>query len=117
MNRGAVWLLLAAPLPATGCGRPDAPSSAAPAADHFSANGVRYDLPLAGSDAERAAAFLRAVKPDGLSWAGGGHTLEVAGGKVTLDGRPCGAVRPGDRVRLTADGDLFFNDERRRPDR
>jgi hypothetical protein len=54
---------------------------------------------------------LRAVRGDGISWSGGGHTFEVAGGKIKLDGKDHGTVKQGDSVRLTPDGQLFVNGE------
>ncbi len=115
MNRAATGLLMAIAVALPGCGRGDAPVSSSPAKDDLQAYGIRYDLPIAGEGMDRSNEFLRAVKPDGVSWTGGGHTLEVSAGKVTLDGKPCGVVNPGDRIRLTSDGSLFVNDERRRP--
>jgi hypothetical protein len=82
----------------------------------MNANGVRYDLPLSGSDMDRASEFLKAVRPNGLSWSRGGHMLEVADGKITLDGKPHGTVKSGDGVKLTRDGVLSVNGERRRPE-
>jgi tetratricopeptide (TPR) repeat protein len=81
----------------------------------LNANGVRYDLPLTGTDSARGAEFLRAVRPNGLSWSGGGHTLEVADGKITLDGKSYGTVRSGDVVKLMPDGELSVNGQKRQP--
>jgi hypothetical protein len=100
---------------AAGCGRGDPPTSSSASADHLQAHGVRYDLPLMGSATERATEFLGAVRPDGISWSGEGHTLEVTGGKVKLDGKSHGTIKQGDAVRLAPDGKLFVNGERRAP--
>jgi hypothetical protein len=107
----ARFLLLAVLIPA--CARSGSPVPPPAPADDLQAHGVRYDLPLTGSDVDRASEFLRAVRADGISWSGGGHTLEVAGGKIKLDGKAHGTVKQGDTVRLAPDGQLFVNDERR----
>lgn len=112
-------LLLLAILTA-GCGRGDTPaSSSAPpndrnaTADSLNVNGVRYELPQTGSDMDRATEFLKAVRADGVSWSGGGHTLEVAGGKIKVDGKDHGTIQQGDTLRLAPDGQLFVNGKRR----
>jgi hypothetical protein len=102
-----------------GCGRGDSsatPTTPTTPADNLQANGIRYDLPLTGSSMDRATEFLRAVRADGISWSGGGHTLEVAGGKIKLDGKDHGAVKQGDTVRLAPDGQLFVNGHQRHAD-
>jgi hypothetical protein len=66
MVRCVFWLLIAVSMASPGCGRSDAPSPAVPAPDNLNANGIRYDLPISGSDMDRAIEFLKAVKPDGL---------------------------------------------------
>jgi hypothetical protein len=66
---------------------------------------------------ERANEFLAAVKPDGVSWSGRGHALVVAGSKISLDGKSCGVAKSGDVVRVTPEGALFVNDEKRSTDR
>jgi hypothetical protein len=113
MRRSLFGLVLVLAVAPAGCGGRSTPSPPAAAPDSLNAHGVRYELPLTGSDTERAAEFLRAVRPNGLSWSGGGHTLEVADVKVTLDGKPRGSVKAGDVVKLTADGTLSVNGEKR----
>ena len=106
------FLLLA--VLALGCSRGDSTSRQTTPVDDLQAHGVRYDLPLTGSSiSDRATEFLRAVRADGIVWSGGGHTLEVAGGKIKLDGKAHGPVKQGDTVRLTSEGQLFVNNERR----
>jgi hypothetical protein len=100
---------------ASGCSHGDSSTPASAPVDHLQANGIRYDLPLTGSNADRTREFLQAVRAGGLSWSGSGHTLVVADGKITLDGKAHGAVKHGDTVRLTADGQLFINNQRRQP--
>jgi hypothetical protein len=109
-----LWFFLLAVL-LTGCRRGDPPVPQPGSADDLKAHGVRYDLPLKGSDTDRATEFLRAVRPDGISWSGEGHTLEIAGGRVKVDGKAHGTVNQGDTVRLAPDGQLFVNGERREP--
>jgi hypothetical protein len=113
MTRSLLWLVLVLALTPAGCGGRSTTSAPAARPDSLNANGVRYELPLTGGDSERAAEFLRAVRPNGLSWSGGGHTLEVADGRLTLDGKPRGSVKSGDFVKLTADGTLTVNGEKR----
>jgi hypothetical protein len=56
------------------------------------------------------------VKPNGgVSWSGRAHTLEVADGKIKLNGKDHGTVKAGDTVKLTADGALSVNGEKRQP--
>ena len=41
--------------------------------------------------------------------------MEVAGGKVEVDGKAHGTVKQGDTARLAPDGQLFVKGERRDP--
>jgi hypothetical protein len=114
MHHSLFRLVLFLAVALIGCKRSDQPSPSDPP-DNLNVNGVRYELPLTGSDLDRATGFLQAVQPNGLKWSGGGHTLEVADGKISLDGKPYGMVKAGDVVKLTAEGILFVNGEQRQP--
>ncbi len=91
--------------------------------DRVSVAGVRYEVPArasggpapSGADMQAATDLLRGVTGNGFKWSSGTSSLEVADGEITFNGKKCGAVMPGDTVRLTRDGVLFVNGAERKP--
>src|SRR5262245_49748488 len=39
----------------------------------------------------------------------GPHKIKVVNGAMTLDGKDCGTIQQGDKIRFTADGKLYVN--------
>jgi hypothetical protein len=39
----------------------------------------------------------------------GSHQIKVVNGALTFDGKDCGALQQGDKIRFTADGKLYVN--------
>lgn len=54
------------------------------------------------------------VAEERFEYRAGGMSLLLAGGRLILNGADRGAVSPGDRIKLTADGRLLVNDQERR---
>ncbi len=73
-------------------------------------NGVVFELPWR-VDAIEA---LKAVGPKGITFRKGDRTVEVANGRVKLNGKDYGPVNAGDRVTLTEAGVLSVNGEQRK---
>src|SRR5438477_8499882 len=119
MRQTALEFVTLVAFAATGCGyfrSPPAPA-AGPPTQEFSAHGISYELPLpADPEAPLAAARarLKLITANGIKWTDGAHTLEVIDDAVTWDGSAYGTLRKQDRVRLTADGVLTVNGQRRR---
>lgn len=90
---------------------------AGPPTQEFSAHGVSYELPLpADPEGAMAAARtrLKLITASGVKWTDGAHTLDVSDETLTWDGVAYGSVRKQDRVRLTPEGVLTVNGQRRR---
>jgi hypothetical protein len=47
-----------------------------------------------------------------FSW-GGTHQLRIEDGKLTVDGTEQGMLQPGDRITITAAGDVLVNGSKR----
>lgn len=73
----------------------------------WNVGGIHYDLPSESVNANLVDGNLRADIE--------GHRLEVVNGQITYDGAAYGPIGRGDTLRLTKDGQVFINGERREP--
>ncbi len=77
-------------------------------------NGIDFELPFAVDNVDAIKAAQRDVQKKGCTLANDRFKLEVAGGRLKLNGQDRGAVGPGDRVVLTDDGRLTVNGNERK---
>ncbi len=92
-TRPHLTLAMAVGLLATSC---DGPAPSAPD-------------PMAAPD------LIQGVIGNGFKWSGGSLSLEVVDGEIIFNGKKCGALNQGDRVRVTSDGALLINGVERKP--
>ena len=67
------------------------------------------------TDTKAAPDLIQGVIGNGFKWSSGSLSLEVIDGEVIFNGKKYGALKPGDRVRVTNDGTLLINGVKLRP--